>query len=320
MGDRTSVIGMSNLVNKTYVDTTKNLEEIEKDIINGNIKIKDVSPAETSYQDLMRQVDMITLPTSTRMSAKEFNPYAQPKQFEDVVSPRMNLPFKSSLNQSEHSSYIPSFEHPAQPYNSYTGPDYDYRPRQNVHSVASSMYNTQNYEQMQIEQYRRDEEKNMWLEQIDDWLYDLEQEGIDTSPIPNVNKNSTYEEVQRVYKILDRKISKNSCQTMFVEGLMTIFELLETFFDGKKSLLGFRINLEGYSGTARVKLDKLKPQTSSVAMKLVDSVGLGDGGKIIATLLPSMFLYTRLKKKQHNSDNFVPDIKYTHALEELDNF
>jgi hypothetical protein len=163
-----------------------------------------------------------------------------------------------------------------------------------------------------------DEEDEMAkiLEHIDQLTTNLTAEGVDLSRIPSIHAGSTRKEARSVLKVLQIKNDKLRYCDIFEEVILSGAFMLESTFDGKKSFFGNQIDLTGWPDSVKVKLRRMRYDTSSFVGEVVKGYNIGSGWRILFELLPSLFLYSRDRRIRSN-DNLVSDDKYKNAINEL---
>ena len=169
-----------------------------------------------------------------------------------------------------------------------------------------------------IKQEEDEQEVAEILEQIYLLKSNLEAEGIDIKRIPEVNYNSSKKEIKAVLRILQIKNDRLRYCDMFEEGILACSYFLENIFDGKKEFFGTRIDLVGWPETVKVKLKRMRYDTSTFVGEIMKGYNLNSGWRILFELLPSIFLYSRDRKLKTN-DNLISDDKYLDAINQLNN-
>ena len=134
--------------------------------------------------------------------------------------------------------------------------------------------------------------------------------------IPDIDADSSRKEAKGVLKILQIKNDRLRYCDMFEEGILACAYGLESVFDGKKEWFGTKIDLVGYSDTVKVKLRRMRYDTSSFVSGVMQGYAIGHGWRIIFELLPSLFLYSRDRRLRTN-DNLVSDASYKDAIRDL---
>lgn len=167
-----------------------------------------------------------------------------------------------------------------------------------------------------LEQEDAEDEMARVLEQIDLLRTNLEADGVDLGRIQDVDSDTPSGEAKRVLRILQIKNDRARYCDMFEEGILACAYGLESVFDGRKEWFGTKIDLVGYSDTVKVKLRRMRYDTSSFVSGVVQGYAIGHGWRIIFELLPSLFLYSRDRRMRTN-DNLVSDSSYKDALHKL---
>lgn len=191
------------------------------------------------------------------------------------------------------------------------------RKQTHINDVLGNMNDSDN-DNVFIEQEDEEDELARILEQIDLLRTNLEAEGVNLDRIPEVDANTPKKEIKGVLKILQIKNDRLRYCDMFEEGILACAYGLESIFDGKREIFGSKIDLVGYSDTVKVKLRRMRYDTSSFVSGVVKGYSIGHGWRIVFELLPSLFLYSR-DRRNRTSDNLANDSVYKAAINDLNN-
>lgn len=167
-----------------------------------------------------------------------------------------------------------------------------------------------------IKEEEEEDEMAKIMEQIDLLKSNLESEGVDLSRIQEVNHSTSRKEAKAVLRILQIKNDRLRYCDMFEEGILACAYGLESVFDGKKVWFGSQVDLTGWSDTVKVKLRRMRYDTSTFVSEIVRGYNIGSGWRILFELLPSLFLYSRDRRLKSN-DTLWSDDKYKDAIREL---
>lgn len=167
-----------------------------------------------------------------------------------------------------------------------------------------------------IDKEKDEDDKNALLEQIDMLRDTLEDDGINLTSVPIVNKNNSLSDITNIYKILKLKNDRNRYCSFAEEMILAGAYGLEYLFDGKKDYFGRRPDLIGWSSTVRIKLRRSRFQTSTLVKDMMQNYNMGPGLQLFLELIPSMFLYSRAKSAS-NTSNANDDARYNAAISNL---
>jgi hypothetical protein len=170
-----------------------------------------------------------------------------------------------------------------------------------------------------VQQEEEEDEMARIMEQIDLLRTNLESEGIDLTRIPEVNAFSNKKEARAILRMLQIKNDRLRYCDMFEEGILAIAYALEGAFDGKKEYLGTKVDLVGWPDTVKVKLRRMRYNTSSFVGDIMKGYNIGHGWRILLELFPSLFLYSR-ERRIKTGDELISDNKYREALIKLDEY
>ena len=87
-------------------------------------------------------------------------------------------------------------------------------------------------------------------------------------------------------------------------------------FDGQKEYMGRQPDLRGWSATVNIKLRRMRYDTSTFVSEVMQDYNLGHGTRIMLDLLPSLFLYCKMKKTQNN-DNLITSDEMNSAIDRI---
>ena len=173
----------------------------------------------------------------------------------------------------------------------------------------------------EINEKQEDEEdtKAILLDDIDELKDELLKEDIDLSRIPNLNKDSSITDIKKVHSILKRRYTKTRCNSLGSEIIMAGAQGLEYIFNGQRRIMGYTPDLTGYSQTLRVKLRRLRYETSTIVSDIMDNYNISPMGRVLLEIIPGAFIYSSAKKAQSQRSNYSPDQLST-AFDDLRQF
>ena len=154
------------------------------------------------------------------------------------------------------------------------------------------------------------------MEQIDLLKTNLENEGVNLERIPDVNAGTSKKEARSILKILQIKNDRLRYCDFFEEGILAVAYGLEGVFNGNREIFGSKIDLTGYSDTVKVKLRRMRYDTSNFVSSVMQGYNINSGWRIVLELIPSLFLYSRDRRLKAN-DNLISDDAYKKAMQDL---
>lgn len=160
---------------------------------------------------------------------------------------------------------------------------------------------TNNIYSMDVE--RTQDLKASKLEQIASLKMSLEDEGIDTSTIPNPTIHTPIKEVDDILNLLLRKNNRYRYSSLAEEVISAGAEILESFFDGNRTipLVKWKPDYTGYSSTVNVKLHRLRFDTSQIVGNIIEKHNVSPFSRIMMELVPSLLLYPKIRQKQKST-------------------
>jgi len=173
-----------------------------------------------------------------------------------------------------------------------------------------------------FENEKREDIKDQMLEEIDSLRYTLREEEIDLSRVPEVNRGSTFDEVDSVLRILRHKNDRIRYCSFAEEFFLIGAYGLEELFDGKRLWLGkYKPDLTGWHNHVNVKLRRMRHDTSTLVSGVMHDFNIGPGMRLLLELVPNFLMYSKMKKQQHGAPSLYNDetVALNERLREVDN-
>ena len=148
----------------------------------------------------------------------------------------------------------------------------------------------------------------------------LDDDGIKIADIQLVTSDNTFDEVESVYKQL-RYRNDHARYCSFANEFAQMGALgLEWAFDGRKSYIGFKPDLTGWSSTLNIKMRRLSYETSSLVSDGMREYNVGNFTRVLLELVPSIFLHAKMRaNKSGKSDTRPSNNDVSSALGNLRN-
>ena len=186
--------------------------------------------------------------------------------------------------------------------------------------IESVMGRDANNVTFSLEKEKREDTKSSMLAEIDSLLSSLNDENVDLTRVPKVGQNSSYEEVEAVLRMLRHKQDHTRYCTFAEEFMLFGAYALEELFDGKRMWFGrYQPDLTGWHNHVNVKLRRMRHDTGQIVSGVMQEYNIGSGARVLLELLPSMVLYSKMKKSQFNSPDLFQDADMAAANTRLSN-
>lgn len=334
--DPKNLVGISSLIDNDDINSEIDLGKIEQEIIQG-AKIDNVSTVDhaAEYKKEMERISQNLHISSTPTRSMAFSMADD----DDTRSVASYTSHQTSVSRNEDIRVTGMASASDAGFGPNTfGPDSfqstPESPRNHVYNSDPQLKNMTNEEKRQshisqvlgdiddkelecIDKEREEDTKTSLLEQIDMLRMTLDDDGIDISGVPVVSKNHSLTDIQNVYKILRLKNDRNRYCSFAEELILAGAYGLESLFDGEKVWFGsYRPDLVGWSSTVKVKLRRMRYETSTFVGEIMENYQMSAGMRLVLELLPSIFLYSRQRKIAVN-DNFATDKDYKEAISQL---
>jgi hypothetical protein len=318
--DISNLIGMSGLLNNSEIDNSIKPKTIEKELIQNTLEIdtfkqdellnyNPINEYNSIFESLLDQSsdNNVNIDESNSGNDNELDNYSNNDNELDNFSTNDNY----STNNIEEESEIDNLINYSQNNNSYDRNSFAYKlteEQQNqkfVDRVLST--NNSNQYDYNIEDENREDLKLTLLEKIDNLTEELEDEGISLDKIPKVDYNTNLEQIEYVAKLLILKSNRNRYATLGEEFILALANGLEILCNGERQILGVKPDLQGYSDVVKVKLRRLRNETSQVVGNVVEKYEISPITTLLIELIPSLFLHSKRRKNQ-SYDNLYNDL------------
>lgn len=328
--DPKNVVGISSLIDDD-IGSEIDLGRIEQEIIQGakiegTHTVDHAAEYKKEMERISQNINISSMPPSD--TSFSFEPSMDRDDAESVMSERSNgirvTGIESDLGFSQSSDFdISGVSSPArgERHNSNYSHDPQLRHMTNEEKrqnhISQVLGDIDDRELECIDKEREEDTKTSLLEQIDMLRMTLDDDGIDISGVPIANKHHSLNDIQNIYKILRLKNDRNRYCSFAEELILAGAYGLENLFDGEKVWFGsYRPDLVGWSSTVKVKLRRMRYETSTFVGEIMENYQMSAGVRLMLELVPSLFLYSRQKKIAVN-DNLVTDKDYKEAISQL---
>jgi len=169
-----------------------------------------------------------------------------------------------------------------------------------------------------IEKEKEEDNKATMLEEIDSLKLTLEEDGINIERIPNVSQKNTYEEISAVHKIFRLKNDRSRYCSFAEEFLLFGAHGVEELFNGENVWLGrYSPDLTGWHNHVQVKLRRMRHDTSTLVSGIMQGYNIGPGLRIMLELIPSMFMYSKMRKTQFGSKKLYSEESMGYSMKRI---
>lgn len=292
------VIGLTNLI----LDDDADVKNIENEILNGHSSQEhDVNMVEQFKEEL----DELSKAFDIDMT----------NETQDFESDSVDLPpTPSVISEPTHYSK-PEFRAPSpdSPKPSYHTKE---EKRQNFVDSIINEYDEDDTK-FDLENEYENDDKNQMLENIETLRSILIMDSVDLSTIPLVNSHSSMADIRQVHKILVLKNQRNRYCTIADDVILMMVYGLENLFDGKKEYMGRKPNLTGWNTTVKMKLRRMRYETSTLVRDVMQSYHINPWLRIGIEFIPSMIAYSA-ERQSSQKDNLATEQDFRDKLNSLD--
>lgn len=314
IADASDILGMANLLNNSEIDNSLKPKNIEKEliqnslefdsIINHNQDLLNYNPI-NEYNEVIDNIIDNNNSTENCDNKSDNSENADNKDDDDISEIDELINLSSNNNPvSYNSNYDRSYD-----TNSFSYKLTQEQKNQKLVDNVLSVRNEPNYDNLNfnIDDENREDLKVSLLEKIDNLMEELEDDGISLDKIPKVDYNTDLEKIEYVTKLLMLKSNRNRYASLGEEFILAMASGLEMVCNGEREFLGLRPDLQGYSDVVKVKLRRLRNETSQVVGNVVEKYEISPLTTLLIELIPSLFLHSKRRKNQVY-DNLYNDL------------
>jgi len=290
ISDVCDLLGMSSIFNKDETKNDVNLKSVEKEFIKKSL---DIDEDDTINNELLT-----------------YNPI---NEYKNLINEITENKKEDSIDDdmSEYNEIIEFATPNIQQMKSYDDDDFSYKltqeqTNQKIVDKVLNFSNTNNSD-FNIDDENREDLKLTLLEKIDNLTEELEDDGVNLNKIPKVDYHSDLDKIEYVAKLLMLKSNRNRYSNLGEEFILAVAGGLEILCDGKREFLGVKPNLVGYSDVVKVKLRRVKNDTSQIVSNVVEKYEMSPIMTLLIELVPSLFLHSRRRSNQIY-DNLYNDL------------
>jgi flagellar biosynthesis protein FlhF len=286
LNNANNIVGMSFLLNQDLVSNSIKPEIIEKNIIDNSIN-NDYNNKKDNFNsnpiaEYENKLNNLIYNPNSNTNAQYTN-----NDYNNVNNNLNSINENNYINTDDVASEFDEFDQLLKSVNNnndtkinndYSDNDYNDN-NYNTNSINNNNQihnqnhvNNNNYlHDDQISKAIQDEEKKIrLLEKIEILKEDLNRDGVNLNKIKNVDYNSPLDDIDQVYRILLIKNNRDRYRELAEDVILTISNSLERVFDGENEYFGMQPDLTGYSDTVRVKLRRLRYETSTIAGNVME--------------------------------------------------
>lgn len=331
ISDPKNVVGLAGLLKDDDIESNIDLGDLEREIAKGAAITEDEEQniADAFKNDMERLSRNFNVNMAMEGNHESLSPIISP-----VASPAPSHRSYKSHQSHETSVYDFNTSKTSYPNNNvsnhsdfhhnsqYDDPQMNYMTREEsdqnkINNVLKTMGDQE--PEFNVNKEKEEDDKCSLLEQIDMLRMTLEDDGVEISNVPVVNKSNSVREIRDVYKSLRLKNDRNRYRSFAEEVILAGAHGLEILFDGKKEYFGRKIDLVGWPDTVKVKLRRMRFETSSLVQDIMQEHNVSSGSRLALELFPSMFLYSR-NRRLTKDDNLVSDKQYKSAIDTMNSF
>jgi len=316
LSDVCDLLGMSSIFNKEETNNEINLKTVEKDFIKKSLDVDEFDSVNdelltynpiNEYKNLINSSD-IESPSTVNIEDDVMSEYDDILNFSKMQTPQQSKIYENDnfakkltqeqINQRIVDDVLNTSNRLSNNTSNYTS--------DTITNITSNNASNNDFN-FNIDDENREDLKLTLLEKIDHLTEELEDDGVNLSRIPKVDHSSELEKIEYVAKLLMLKSNRNRYSNMGEELLLTAAGALEILCDGKREFLGVKPNLVGYSDVVKVKLRRVKHETSQIVSNVVEKYEMSPFMTLLIELVPSLFLHSKRRSNQVY-DNLYNDL------------
>ena len=161
---------------------------------------------------------------------------------------------------------------------------------------------------------QQEDEKIRILEQITQLRESLTLDAVDITSVPVVDRHSPFDDIRYVHKVLRIKNDRHRYCDIAEQIILMMASGLEFYFDGKHEFFGRKPDLTGWSDTVKMKLNRMRFDTSSMVSSAMSDFKISPGWRLLLELAPSAILHSSLKKSANYISVNEEDYAHTNKV------
>jgi hypothetical protein len=231
------------------------------------------------------------------------DPYQQ--QYQDPYQQQYQDPYQNDMNYGyqPNQAYDPNRYNP----NYYDSGGQGYDPRRDQLNNVMNAYGGGMLDEQSLKKEQEEDTKSILLEDIDELKFELEDDGVDISRVPEVDQDSPLSDVQKVHKMYRVKYIRRRYNDFGHEIILAGAQGLGYIFDGERKVGPYKPNLSGWDSEVRTKLRRMRYETATIVSDIVQEYNIGPVSRLFFELIPSAVLYSNHKRNNHGSQNYSID-------------
>jgi hypothetical protein len=296
--DNINIVGMSGLIGAGSDDVL----EIERSIVQQE-ETNHIVDTENVALEFQRR--MATISASTGLQLDESLPPISSYESDEVASVvgvGNDIGGHNEPSGPEHHryDYAPQFNYQDPPVRITLSEEQQKQRRLEsaLQSTSTLVPPMSDQDSFNLDKEKKDDKKNMMLEQINLLRTTLGDDGINIKDIQEVDDSDSFDDIDGVYKQLRYRNDHARYCSLAHEVGEVVAEGMEYLFDGERSYVGFTPDLTGWGATLDVKLRRLNYETSSIVSDTIRAANMSNVTRLAAELLPSMFLHSKRQKRK----------------------
>lgn len=312
--DISNLIGMSSLLNNSEIDNSIKPQNIEKELIQNTLELDTFKNDDLLNYNPIQEYNSVFESLIENPSDNDHIDETKSNTSDSDINNDEdddNSEIDNLINLTKNNSYNSDpYKVSSNNYNDYSSSNFAYKlteEQQNQQFVDNVLSTTNNGYNYNIEDENREDLKLTLLEKIDNLTEELEDDGISLDKIPKVDYNSNLEQIEYVAKLLMLKANRNRYATLGEEFILAMASGLEILCNGEREILGIKPDLQGYSDVVKVKLRRLRNETSQLVGNVVEKYEISPLTTLLIELIPSLFLHSKRRKNQ-SYDNLYNDL------------
>jgi hypothetical protein len=315
--DISNIIGMSGLFNNAEIDNSIKPKYIEKELIQNTLELDTFENDELLNYNPINEYNSVFESLLENSDNNNDNDNDNNNNDNDNNNTYNNYnnkndednkkDYESESNKSEEYEIDNLINYSSKQQFDNNSFAYKLTEEQENQNIVDKVLNSNNNFDYNIEDENREDLKLTLLEKIDNLIEELEDEGVSLSKIPKVDYNSNLEQIEYVAKLLMLKANRNRYASLGEEFILALASGLEIVCNGEREFLGIKPDLHGYSDVIKVKLRRLRNETSQVVGNVVEKYEISPITTLLIELIPSLFLHSKRRKNQ-SYDNLYNDL------------
>jgi uncharacterized protein YfkK (UPF0435 family) len=309
MSDVHIISGLDTIVNPDNIKPGINLKELEQQMISGGFlhdKVKD--PSNQFNEEIKECAQKLGISFG-------IDDITRPAQVNNYSNNITQDKYPSQEDETDHESESEEVE-PVSNSRNLQQRTHEQTRREHIEHIIGP----ESAGDFSLENEKREDMKSAMLAEIDELISILNEVNVDLTRIPQVTQDTSYEDIEKVLRMLRHKNDYSRYCDLAQEGLLTIAHGLEELFDGKRMWFNrYQPDLTDWHNSVGTKFRRIRHDMGQVVSGVMQEYNISPFMQILLELVPNLFIYSKLRKHSHSQRGLYTEAEMNETRNRINN-